>query len=411
MGRGYCVILLFVCLKGLCSAGDTSSENGSAVLSQTWPEKLKHDLLENYDRTIRPAQHYNVTNVDVKFTIVHVDIDEEHSFFSVSGWIKMAWVDYKLKWNPANYGGLDVIRTNPGSVWKPDLVLYNNAKGSDNKHYGETNVLIYNNGKVLWVPPTDYHGFCELNLRMWPFDHQTCFIKIGSWTYDGFKLNITAEGDPETNILIANNQWSIRKLTTDRHVVYYSCCTEPYVDIQYNVTLQRHSATYKAIVISPAFVIILLALSVFWIPPQCGEKIVLNGVILLVVIIFLIYFAQQLPAMSGNTPLIVIFFSTTLFLVAISTIISIIVLRLTRIKHSRPVPRALKSQLDGCVGSMLFVSNGGNFPSEEDKEAAGCTVGIDSKQYDWCRVAVLIDRLAFSVFVIVFVISIIYYSI
>lgn len=96
---------------------------------------------------------------------------------------------------------------------------------------------------------------------------------------------------------------------------------------------------------------------------------------------------------------------------AISTIISVIVLRLTRTKQSRPVPRALKSQLDGCVGSMLLVNNSGNLPSEEDREASGCNVGIDSKQYDWCRVAVLIDRLAFISFVIIFVISIIYYSI
>lgn len=76
------------------------------------------------------------------------------------------------------------------------------------------------------------------------------------------------------------------------------------MDIQYNVTMQRQSATHKAIVVSPAFVIMLLALSVFWLPPNCGEKIILNGIITLIVTVFLIYFAMQLPAMSGNTPLI-----------------------------------------------------------------------------------------------------------
>lgn len=108
----------------------------------------------------------------------------------------------------------------------------------------------------------------------------------------------------QIDIEVPNNEWSIRKVTTDRHIAYYKCCTEPYIDIQYNVTLQRHSTTHKAIVVSPAFVIMLLALSVFWLPPQCGEKIVLNGIIVLIVTVFLIYFAQQLPAMSGSSPLI-----------------------------------------------------------------------------------------------------------
>lgn len=221
---------------------------------------------------------------------------------------------------------MDLFRCNPDSVWKPDVVLYNNARGSDNLHYGQTNVIVYSSGQVLWVPPTDYHSFCELNLRYWPFDYQTCILKVGSWTYDGYKLNLTtSEAEPEVcymkhthrilntfllckllqiDIGVPNNEWSIRKVTTDRNTVYYKCCSEPYIDIQYNVTLQRHSSTHKAIVVSPAFVIMLLALSVFWLPPHCGEKIVLNGIIVLVVTVFLIYFAQQLPAMSGNTPLI-----------------------------------------------------------------------------------------------------------
>lgn len=32
----------------------------------TWADKLKKDLLLNYDRNLRPTQYYNVTNVEVK---------------------------------------------------------------------------------------------------------------------------------------------------------------------------------------------------------------------------------------------------------------------------------------------------------------------------------------------------------
>lgn len=411
MGKGHRLTFLLVCLVGWCYADNATSDDNKPSTSLTWIDKLKKDLFANYDRNARPTQYYNVTNLKLGITMRHVDIDEENSIFSLYGWVKMEWTDDKLKWKPEEYGQLSNFRINPDSVWKPDVVLYNNARGSDNLHYGQTNAIVYNTGKVLWVPPSDFHSFCELNLRHWPFDHQTCFLKIGSWTFDGYQLNLTNSDEPVIDIEVPNNEWSIRKVTTDRHITYYKCCTEPYIDIQYNVTLQRHSSTHKAIVVSPAFVIMLLALSVFWLPPQCGEKIVLNGIIVLIVTVFLIYFAQQLPAMSGTSPLIVTFYSTTFYLVAVSTILSVIVLRITRSRQCHSVPRLLKSQLDGCLGSVLGVSSSGNLPSEEDKEASGGDVPINTKQNDWCRLAALIDRLAFIVYLVIFVISVIYLTV
>ncbi|XP_039452807.1 acetylcholine receptor subunit alpha-like 1 isoform X2 [Culex pipiens pallens] len=405
MGCGYRFTLLALCLVGLCVADDAPPVKASTA---TWADKLKKDLLLNYDRNLRPTQYYNVTNIEVNMEIRHVDIDEDNSIFTVSGWLKMKWNDDKLKWNPDDYGKLNVIRTNPESVWRPDLVLYNNARPSDIEHYGMTNVLIYNTGEVLWVPPTDYHANCKLNLRFWPFDQQTCFVKIGSWTFDGYKLNISEYGKAKVDIDVDNNEWTVVDLATEIHTTTYECCPEPYMDIRYNVTMQRQSSTHRAIVISPAFVIMLLALSVFWLPPNCGEKIVLNGIIALIVTVFLIYFATQLPAMSGNTPLIVTFFSTTLYLVAFGTILSVIVLRMSRTKHADPVPHVFKKQLDGCLGSVLGVGSG-SLSSIEDKEAAAGEIG-DAKQRDWCRLAGCIDRLAFVVYLVIFIISAVYHS-
>lgn len=34
------------------------------------------------------------------------------------------WVDYKLRWNPADYGGITFIRVPSESIWLPDIVLY-----------------------------------------------------------------------------------------------------------------------------------------------------------------------------------------------------------------------------------------------------------------------------------------------
>ncbi|XP_050097033.1 neuronal acetylcholine receptor subunit alpha-2-like [Anopheles aquasalis] len=308
------------------------------------------------------------------------------------------WDDPKLTWDPAQYGNMDVIRLDPTIVWRPDVVLYNNAGGSDNHHYGDTNVLVYNTGKVLWVPPTEFHSFCELNMRLWPFDYQQCMLKIGSWTFDGFKLNLTISNEPEVDIMLKNSEWKIRKVVSERHTKYYSCCTEPYIDITYNVTMQRHSDTHRNIIVIPALVIMALALSVFWLPLQAGERIIMNGIISLMITVFLVYFAQQLPAISGHTPLIVIFFSNTLLLVAFSTIISVIVLNVSKLKHEAGLPSILK-RIASAVGPFVGVGN------KHFRFSDKGNVAIESNtDHEWVKFGLVLNRLAFIVFCVVFII-------
>lgn len=42
------------------------------------------------------------------------------------------------------------------------------------------------------VPKTKIETYCEMDYRSWPFDIQECTVKMGSWTYDSYKLNLTA---------------------------------------------------------------------------------------------------------------------------------------------------------------------------------------------------------------------------
>lgn len=35
------------------------------------------------------------------------------------------WYDHRLKWEPSDYGGVEVLNIPSEELWKPDLVLYN----------------------------------------------------------------------------------------------------------------------------------------------------------------------------------------------------------------------------------------------------------------------------------------------
>lgn len=40
------------------------------------------------------------------------------------------WFDYKLQWNPEEYGGVEMLYVPSEHIWLPDIVLYNNWDGN-----------------------------------------------------------------------------------------------------------------------------------------------------------------------------------------------------------------------------------------------------------------------------------------
>ena len=52
-----------------------------------------------------------------------------------------------------------------------------------------TKATLWWNGLVEWKPPAIYKSSCEIDVEYFPFDEQTCVMKFGSWTYDGFQVS------------------------------------------------------------------------------------------------------------------------------------------------------------------------------------------------------------------------------
>lgn len=40
------------------------------------------------------------------------------------------WFDYKLRWDPEEYGGVEMLYVPSEHIWLPDIVLYNNWDGN-----------------------------------------------------------------------------------------------------------------------------------------------------------------------------------------------------------------------------------------------------------------------------------------
>lgn len=111
-------------------------------------------------------------------------------------WVEQTWYDYKLKWEPKEYGGVEMLHVPSDHIWRPDIVLYNNADGNFEVTLATKATLNYT-GRVEWRPPAIYKSSCEIDVEYFPFDEQTCVMKFGSWTYDGFQVRCPIVGNDE----------------------------------------------------------------------------------------------------------------------------------------------------------------------------------------------------------------------
>ncbi|CAI5438622.1 unnamed protein product [Caenorhabditis angaria] len=138
--------------------------NSSASYAET---KLFTDLLTGYNPLERPVQNSSQPLVvKIKLFLQQIlDIDEKNQIVSINAWLSYTWMDYKLRWNPQKYGGIQDIRF-PGSsdhIWKPDVLLYNSAAEDFDSTF-KSNLLTYNTGMVVWIPPGVLKFVCQLDV-------------------------------------------------------------------------------------------------------------------------------------------------------------------------------------------------------------------------------------------------------
>jgi len=57
--------------------------------------------------------------------------------------------------------------------------------------------VVQHDGSVLWIPTALFMSTCQIDITNFPFDVQECNLKFGSWTYDGYKLDISFYNDRE----------------------------------------------------------------------------------------------------------------------------------------------------------------------------------------------------------------------
>ncbi|CAG9796592.1 unnamed protein product [Diatraea saccharalis] len=291
-------------------------------------ERLVRDLFRGYNKLIRPVQ--NMTQkVDVRFGLAFVqliNVNEKNQIMKSNVWLRLVWMDYQLMWDEADYGGIGVLRLPPDKVWKPDIVLFNNADGNYEVRY-KSNVLIYPNGEVLWVPPAIYQSSCTIDVTYFPFDQQTCIMKFGSWTFNGDQVSLALYNNKnfvDLSDYWKSGTWDIIEVPAYLNIYEGNHPTE--TDITFYIIIRRKTLFYTVNLILPTVLISFLCVLVFYLPAEAGEKVTLGISILLSLVVFLLLVSKILPPTSLVLPLIAKYLLFTFIMNTVSILVTVIII-------------------------------------------------------------------------------------
>uniref|UniRef100_A0A8C4WPW1 Cholinergic receptor nicotinic beta 2 subunit n=1 Tax=Gopherus evgoodei TaxID=1825980 RepID=A0A8C4WPW1_9SAUR len=298
-------------MRGLCP------EKGS--LGTDTEERLVEHLLDpsRYNKLIRPATNGSeLVTVQLMVSLAQL--------ISVVSLLDEAW----LCWAEQSWWGERALPPHgpspaPSADGTYEVSFYSNA------------VVSYD-GSIFWLPPAIYKSACKIEVRHFPFDQQNCTMKFRSWTYDRTEIDLVLKSDVASlDDFTPSGEWDIIALPGRRNE---NPDDSTYVDITYDFIIRRKPLFYTINLIIPCILITSLAILVFYLPSDCGEKMTLCISVLLALTVFLLLISKIVPPTSLDVPLVGKYLMFTMVLVTFSIVTSVCVLN---VHHRSPTTHTM----------------------------------------------------------------------
>uniref|UniRef100_F6WQS9 Neuronal acetylcholine receptor subunit beta-2-like n=1 Tax=Ciona intestinalis TaxID=7719 RepID=F6WQS9_CIOIN len=347
-------------------------------LSAHAEEKLLRHLLDpvRYNKLIRPSESIT-SKVDVHFDLIIsqlIGINEREQYMITKVWLPQVWVDKRLSWQPMRYENITKVQLPSNMIWLPDVVLYNNADGMYEVSL-QSNAIILNNGTVTWMPPAIYKSACKIKVRHFPFDEQNCTMMFRSWTYNRLDIELKLKNPNATlDDFTPSGEWDILQTPGSVNV---NPNDETYQDLLYSLIIRRKPLFYTINLIIPCILITSLAILVFYLPSDCGEKMTLCISVLLALTVFLLLISKIVPPTSLDVPLIGKYLMFTMMLVTLSIVASVCVLN---IHHRSPSTHTMPPWIRTIFLNHLPPLLGMERPGTDDRcrcKVNDATYGVD----------------------------------
>nr|ALE66016.1 nicotinic acetylcholine receptor non-alpha subunit variant b [Cupiennius salei] len=372
--------------------------------TMTKMKAVKDRIFNGYDKTIRPTREgSNTTEVSTGLMPRQIlDVDEEKGIFALDSYFVMVWEDPRLTWNSTTeYDGYLQLPTD--LLWIPDISVHNSHSLQVNPTQ-QVMLLILPTGTVIWVPPILTETSCpSLSQATYPSDVVTCMVEMGSWVHDGWEIDFTHEEhlymDEFLNI---HSRWEVLvpEVRMIRNVTYWEEYSEPYLFLDAVFPLKRRPPPEIEATRNPCILIMLLVLSIFWMPPDSSKKLMIGGISFLALIILLVYVACS-TRFSLGVIFAVSFLQSTMYIAVATLLLQVLVIfNLCNISGPVRPPPAVMQFLSGPFGKYALLrpfSSSDNIQTDQMqlKEDSPFAITSPTPKDDWMMFAAGLDRLFF----------------
>lgn len=214
----------------------------------------------------------------------------------------------------------------------------------------DTAVKIDSNGNSTWLAPIQLKSECKIDVNYFPFDHQVCDLRFGSWTYDGRYVDIDPLSE-QLNLsqLVENPAWDIMEVLVMKNVGYYP---EPYPYVIYRFVMKRRILYYLTNLVIPCVMISFLAFLSFCLPVRSGERIALVITMLLSMTVYMMLIFNFMPPTSEVIPLVSKFYLACIIEIALCLVATFLTIKWYY--NETPMPTWIDFFVNKFLASILL---------------------------------------------------------
>ncbi|XP_062616770.1 neuronal acetylcholine receptor subunit alpha-7-like [Saccostrea cucullata] len=342
---------------------------------------LRKSLLRNYDPYIRPRKNQADPVIIKASFYVHRfnDLNEKEETVTLLGSLRILWNDEFLVWNKEQYSNISSIEFKTNDIWWPTIALGNPVGDFETFQNPYKIFRVSSSGDIEWYPAGLYSVVCELNLKKYPFDTQTCdfIFSILGYPYDDVIIN----AEPSVLEVRGTTEWKV-----EAGRVYGM----PYgkTGLTASFTLQRKPYFVVLTVLLPLCLLSVMNLFVFLIPVESGEKISFAITTFLAYSIYLSAIGSSLPA-KDNVYMVVYIE----ILMVLSVIMMVLVIVQTRLFFYYG-----EHQIPCFVGNAVSDKNIEGSHLGDSKNTLSVETSKPLKTRTWANSMVIIDKVLFIFF-------------
>ena len=175
-----------------------------------------------------------------------------------------------------------------------------------NEIFATTPVIVSENGNMLWLTPVVANVFCYMDIEAFPFDQQQVTMTVASWAHGEDEIKVIPRKNAnDSSAFIGNGGWELEYFDLDQTRSFNDTLTgiERSVVI-FRLGLSRRPLFYLYYTALPCMIIVYIAIQVFCLPPESGEKMTLAITMVLSMTVFLLMVAETTPPSSLVIPII-----------------------------------------------------------------------------------------------------------